>query len=640
MHAFLRWFKRLHYVAVPLLVFLLGQLLFLTPIWEHVELKAYDNLFLLSGSRPVSNDIVIVEIDQNTYDSIESASYPYPRDYHAHLVDNLFAAGACMVLFDIQFDVERDPQQDAALMNVCAAHKADLVLAGKVEIDQRGSHTMERIIPPMKPLLWSGAPWGVVNIRNDGDGFVRRYTLFQRYSGQEYYSLGVVAMALLHNPPDSLQKAISHNPRSLTVRDSLGNVVLRLPKDGFNTSLIHYFGPAKTFTRIPYYQVLDDSGFDISDFDLDAYENYILPENAVKDKIVLIGSTLEEDHDYFSTPFYSELMPGVEIHANFLEMCLKGDWLRRFSFWWMLVIELALLLAAYAVFSRVRPSITIIVTVAFAVVWALLTWWLFAHRSLVLPLFEAPLLMGVLYLITLIMHYVRTFREKKQIRSAFQQYMAPELVNELLKSPEHLQYGGRQQEISVLFSDIRSFTTYTESHEATETVAQLREYLTAMVDIIIKHCGILDKFVGDEIMALFGTPLPMQNHALAACRTALDMRRKLTEMQEAWVAAGKDPFEIGIGINTALVTVGNLGSEQIFDYTAIGDGINLGARLEALNKNYETQNKIIISEFTLEQIKDVAEVRYLDDVKVKGKNLSVKIYELIGLKGDLTCETK
>jgi adenylate cyclase len=210
--------------------------------------------------------------------------------------------------------------------------------------------------------------------------------------------------------------------------------------------------------------------------------------------------------------------------------------------------------------------------------------------------------------------------------------MAPELVSELLKNPKKLSYGGSLQEISVLFSDIRSFTTYSENHSPEETVNILKEYLTAMVNVIVENQGILDKFVGDEIMALFGTPLPLPNHALNACKVALQMREKMTELQEKWRSEGKESFEIGIGVNTGSAVVGNLGSEQIFDYTAIGDTINLGARLESINKEYDTPKHIIISEFTYEHVKELVEVRYLDEVKVKGKNKAVKIYELINLK--------
>ena len=153
-----------------------------------------------------------------------------------------------------------------------------------------------------------------------------------------------------------------------------------------------------------------------------------------------------------------------------------------------------------------------------------------------------------------------------------------------------------------------------------------------MVKIIINNHGILDKFVGDEIMALYGTPVPLPNHSFDACKTALQMRECLSRLQEKWQNEGIEPFEIGIGINTGMAVVGNLGSEQIFDYTAIGDTINLGARLEGLNKEYNTFNHIIISEFTYEKVKNLVNANYIEEVKVKGKNIAVKIYELVSLK--------
>ena len=210
--------------------------------------------------------------------------------------------------------------------------------------------------------------------------------------------------------------------------------------------------------------------------------------------------------------------------------------------------------------------------------------------------------------------------------------MAPELVSKLLNDPKSLKYGGSLQEVTVLFSDIRGFTTYSEKYKPEETVQILKEYLTAMVNTITANEGIVDKFMGDAIMALFGTPVKLENSALNACRTALMMRETLSELQAKWCKEGREGLEIGIGINTGSAVVGNLGSEQIFDYTAIGDNINLGARLETINTQYDTQNHIIISEFTLEKVKDQVETRYLDEVKVKGKDKPVKIYELISLK--------
>jgi adenylate cyclase len=184
----------------------------------------------------------------------------------------------------------------------------------------------------------------------------------------------------------------------------------------------------------------------------------------------------------------------------------------------------------------------------------------------------------------------------------------------------------------VLFSDIRSFTTYSERYTPEEVVTILGEYLTAMVDVILKFGGMLDKFVGDEIMAVFGAPYYVEDHAKRACSTALAMMRTLDRLKEKWVQEGRETFEIGIGINTGDMIVGNLGSEQIFDYTVIGDAVNLGARLEGINKIYQTSNNIIISEFTKKEVEEDFITRELDLVRVKGKRKPVAIYELAGEK--------
>jgi adenylate cyclase len=239
------------------------------------------------------------------------------------------------------------------------------------------------------------------------------------------------------------------------------------------------------------------------------------------------------------------------------------------------------------------------------------------------------------YIVGLVFQYIKTVQERKFIKQAFGQYISPELVNELIKDPKKLEYGGIQKELTVLFSDIVSFTPYTESHSPKETVDILREYLTEMVEIVTRNKGTLDKFVGDEIIAIFGAPVDLEDHAFWACKTALEMRERLNELQEKWKAEKRDPFEMGIGINSGLLTVGNLGSEQIFDYTAIGDNMNAGARVEALTRDYKTKNNIIISDSTYQLVKDSIISNFIDEAKVKGKSISIKIYELLGIKKEI-----
>ena len=217
-------------------------------------------------------------------------------------------------------------------------------------------------------------------------------------------------------------------------------------------------------------------------------------------------------------------------------------------------------------------------------------------------------------------------KEKYRIRRIFQHYVSPTIVDQMLDSGKLPEFGGERRELTVMFSDIRKFSHFSEEHEPEFVVSRLSEYLSDMVDVIFKNSGTLDKFVGDEIMALFGAPYYYQDHAERACRTALEMVDRLRALQKKWTDSNEDIFNIGIGINTGNALVGNLGSNQIFDYTVIGNEINLGARLEGANKIYETT--ILISEATYQHVKEKATVREIDFIRVVGIQKPVRIYEL------------
>jgi len=223
-------------------------------------------------------------------------------------------------------------------------------------------------------------------------------------------------------------------------------------------------------------------------------------------------------------------------------------------------------------------------------------------------------------------------RQRLWTKRAFQRFVSPEVVEQIMDNPAALQFGGEIRPLTVLFTDIRDFTGFTERHQPQEVVQMLHEYLTKMVDQVLAQQGTLDKFIGDAVMAIFGAPLPQPDHAERACRAALGMIRELETLQARWATEGREPFRMGVGINTGEMVVGNLGSEQLFDYTVVGDGVNLAARLESLNKEYKTTLPIIISESTYLAAKDVLEVRRLGEVTVKGKSQAVVIYELCGVR--------
>ncbi|MCD4819274.1 MAG: adenylate/guanylate cyclase domain-containing protein [Candidatus Cloacimonetes bacterium] len=617
--------KILKLFLIPILVVFVLRIIFVIPFWEKIESKAKDNLFLIRGNNEISGDVVIVHIGDDTFKSLDE-QWPFPRDYYAHLIDNLEKAGAREIVFDIEFTEASNKESDE-LLAMTAAKYDNVLFAGKISKEIKANYTKEQIIPPINEITRRKLNWGTVNISSDTDGFVRRYDLFQKKGDQEKYSLSVMAIAHLIYDKDIENKLINSG-KSLQIGDKI------IPKVSRKSCLINYYGPAYTFKTIDFANVLDDSTFEISGFDWDAF-NQLKKDNVFRDKIVLIGVTGDEFHDAHYTPFQdanNQSMPGVEIHANFIEMVLNNNYLYEFSYLHFVLIFFIIAIIIFFANRLIKPTVSIIYTLVFIILSLAISYFLFAKKNTLIPLLEIPVLLLILYLIGLISQYIKSIKEKKFIKKAFGQYIAPELVNELIKDPKNLEYGGSLREITVLFSDIRSFTPYSESHSPKEVVSILQEYLTAMVDIIIKNKGTLDKFVGDEIMALYGAPLEIEDHAYWACKTAYEMRLYLNKLQEKWKKEGKDIFEIGVGINTGTATVGNLGSEQIFDYTAIGDTINAGARLEAINKNYDTKNHIIISNATYQKVKDKVDAKFLDDVIVKGKKQSIKIYEVLGMK--------
>ncbi len=621
------------FLIIPALILLITQIFFHLDLWNFIENKAKDSLFLLRGEKPISNEIVIIAIDEDTFKSLDM-QWPFPRSLYARMIRNLHLAGAKQIVFDIEFIESSFREEDEELVSVASQYD-NVIFAGKLIKGVGDAYHYFQLMKPIPMIRNAGLDWGLVNIDADLDGLIRKYTLFEKYGEEKYFPIGIASLATKDRyfPQwrDSIRLEKSDNKAALSLTNR------KIPVVQGNKAHIQYYGFPGTFKHYSFSSVIDDSeyflpgieeeGFEINEF----YD--LLDHGVFRDKIVLIGATVDELRDTFNTPFSGKkLMPGVEIHANFMEMVLQEDYLYNISWTLYSLILIALVLIYYFISTRLKPVIALIITVVSLILYLLLSFILFSKANLIVPVLQIPVLLIIIYAAGLVNQYLKASKEKKQIKSAFMRYMAPELVNELLKNPQKLKYGGDLQEITVLFSDIRSFTTYSEKHSPQETVSILHEYLTAMVEVIIKNKGILDKFVGDEIMALYGTPVKLENDALAACKTALEMREELNKLHKKWQSEGKDIFEIGIGINTGMAVIGNLGSEQMFDFTGIGDTINLGARLEAINKEYDTEKKIIISEFTLEKVEDSVIVKYLDEVQVKGKDEFVKIYELIAVK--------
>jgi adenylate cyclase len=446
--------------------------------------------------------------------------------------------------------------------------------------------------------------------------------LFRDYNENRYFSLGLSALIKYLGLEGDHQNWFREINNGNYI---LGDTYTVKKYDSLPSTFINYYGPAYSFRMISYEQVVDEEGLEL-----------LLDSGILQDKIVLVGATVSELHDAFSTPFYvagqETLTPGVEIHANFIQSVIDQNFIGEVNYFVVYSLTFLFSLGIAYLIKKSKPCIGITTAVVIVAVYFAVNMLLFTRANILMNFIGPAGGIGLAFVGCNVYQYFSEEKEKLHIRSVFKHYLAENVVDSVLKDADGLSFGGQKRNLTVLFSDIRSFTTYSEKYTPEEVVSALGEYLTDMVDVILKFGGMLDKFVGDEIMAVFGAPYMMDDHAARACHTALEMGRSLDRLREKWAGEGREGFNIGIGVNTGDMIVGNLGSEQIFDYTVIGDSVNLGARLEGINKLYQTANNIIISEFTYNEIKDDFVTRELDSVRVKGKKKPVAIFELVGEK--------
>ena len=462
---------------------------------------------------------------------------------------------------------------------------------------------------------------GFFNIYPDDDGVVRRASLVIPYgrSGDFndwdfYASLEVQTIRSFLNLPNE-QVVLEFGPVGAS-RIVFGNAA-QARTDELGRVYVNYHGPSYAY---PHYSMAD------------VIARKVTPETFAG-KIVLIGATATGIGDLRATPFGSQDYPGVEIHANVIDDILNHSFLRRgarqslcdlllilffgipFGIWMALVSPRWMWFGAAMLAALVGVDYLAFLKGA----------WL----NFTVP---ALTLVANVILISLYRALVEE-KEKRRVRSAFGQYLSPEVVRRLLVNPQLVE--PRKTEITVMFSDIRGFTTISEKLDAQELAVLLNQYLSDMTKIVFERRGTLDKYIGDAVMAFWGAPFEDRAHAVLACQTALAMMDRLGELQKEWQAAGKPRLEIGIGLNTGVASVGNMGSSLRYGYTALGDSVNLSSRLEGLNKDYGTH--ILVSEATFAGAKDAGLVfRELDLIRVKGKAQPVVIFELLGDSAVLT----
>ncbi len=483
----------------------------------------------------------------------------------------------------------------------------------------------------------------------DNDGKIRSNPMFFR-TGNRIGSSFVPSLALqtylVANPGYQAQVEIAvdpKNPRQKIIRTfKIGDVnkpekeqeVMRVPVDGQGRLKINYAGPQRMYAHISAKDLLNDSPeMRLSQRDLEGVDDKGKPLSIVnkaaflKDKIILIGATAVGIYDLRVTPF-DKNFPGPETHITVLDNLVRKNFIRvdpaesRTMIWALALLGTLLALAI----GHSGPFLGFFVVFAASGALIILDQVLL-RQGLVTTMALPGLQVVSIYTLIVLYKYFTEERKKKELRKTFSKYVSPAIVDEILKSPDNIELGGKKQRMSVFFSDVRGFTKFSEKLDPQDLSDVLTRYLTPMTQIVFANKGTLDKYMGDALMAFFGAPISYPDHAKYACRTALASMEKLKEIQADFKAKNLPHIDIGIGINTSDMSVGNMGSDIVRSYTVMGDGVNLASRLEGINKEYGT--RIIISEFTYGDIKNDFTVREVDWVQVKGKNKPVRIFELI-----------
>ncbi len=463
--------------------------------------------------------------------------------------------------------------------------------------------------------------FGYFNVLADSDGIFRKVPMVFLYKGNVYPSLSLQLLSRYYNQPINLfvnTSAKTHRAIEEHLElylGPLGEITedhRRIPLQSGGLFRLNFYGGQKTFRHV--------SAGDIIHHEPEACR-------AVKDNVALVGATAIGVYDLRPIPF-DPSFAGVELHATAVENVISGNLLVRpdHAQEWEALFLLAIGIVISWFLTRLRLTTGLIFSLALIVALALADFVLF-YNGLVFYTVLLGFQNIFLFVFIAVYRYATEEREKSKYRHAFQFYLSKSVIDTMLQDTSKLKLGGERRELSVLFSDIRGFTTVSEQLAPEVLTELLNEYLTPMSDLVLKYNGTLDKYIGDMIMAIFGAPWHYPDHARAACETALAMMDALARLQASWRTRGLPVLDIGIGINTGSMSVGNMGSKSRFNYTVIGDHVNLGSRLEGLNKEYGTH--IVISEFTHAHIQDQFTCRKLDSVVVKGKVEPVDIYELL-----------
>jgi len=619
---------------------------------DLLDLQAVDYRLKQRGAQSALSDIVIVAVDDASV--AELGRWPWSRAVVAQLIDRLVAGGAAVIGFDVvQSEATEAPGIKAlrgqipgvddstwsairrGLEEGIDAQLADAVrrsnrtvLGYFYDFNQKKSDAAAVRIStynsakhkgqpqvPQAPAIVANLPdlaaaareLGYFNFLADDDGYFRRVPLVIQYGDEMAIPLSL-AMLRAYHPADQLSITFTDDGEVESVH--VGEVEVPVAADG--QLLVNFRGARTTFKYVGAADVLAGR----------------VPGDTFRDKLVLVGVTAVALADVRATAFDGQL-PGVEIHATTMDNILRREFI--FQPRWLRLVEVGLILLSALILGVTlqfaRGVAGAIVGLALLTAYMVGSQWIFRSVGLSIGFVYPLLAIGLTYAAVSVQHYVVEEGEKRKIRNAFGLYLPPALANLVSEHPEMLKLGGDKRDLTVMFADIRGFTTLSEGLESEAVVELVNEFLDPMTDVIFAREGTLDKYIGDAIMAVWGAPISQTDHAARACQAALGMMQRVPELSKEWAQRGLPPLRIGIGLNTGPMVVGNMGSARRLSYTVIGDNVNLASRLEGLNKMYGSG--IIVSESTFHAAAHVVVARELDLVRVKGKKLPVRIFEIL-----------
>lgn len=631
-------------LAIGIIIAAISGVLFTFLAYSNA-LKGWQLFFsdaLYHGDSP-SNQVVVVAIDQQTLDQ-ENGLGEYSnwnRSYFAKVLKNINKYEPKVVVFDFFFRAEKDEEGDNALKEVLSESKNPIIgyIGNPESYDQNKGYFIN---PSDKKPVYLPLPLfsdlknvqlAVMNALKDEDGVNRKLMpiIFDEALNRYDENLAfAAARKAMEGEPLPTQPKIAGNEYEMVLK----NKKLNIPLEN-GQMLINFFSTPdkKLYKLVPFIDVYNE----------DYSQSGSNPSDLFKDKIVLVGPWANYFNDLYLTPVSDTVkMPGIELQANALQTILEQKFLRNLTFpeKAAIIILLALTAAFTFMFTKIRYSLIYLIGVPLAYTLAAQPAF---NAGVILDLVHPYLTVVTVFMAVYLYRYVTEFREKMALQGAFAKYVNPALAKQIAEHPETLKLGGESRDITVMFTDIAHSTTIEENLKPQSVVALLSEYFEAMSKVIMEEGGTVDKFEGDGIMALFGAPVAQPDHAVRAARAALKMRVRLAQLLEKWKTdpplPGGEPkpqIDFRCGLSSGEAIVGNMGSTERFDYTALGDVVNLGSRLEGANKKYETH--IMVSEQTRDLIKDQFETRELDTIKVMGKTKPIRVYELVAPKDELPPE--